>query len=324
MLDVFFYEAFAEEEEALRRYLPGPVKAAFTAATIQEAGQLEIPARLVSIRTQSIVPAVWAGGMEGILTRSTGYDHVAAWRRETGSTIPCGYLPSYCAVSVAEHALLMIFSLFRGLPRQMNQFRTFYRDDLTGREIDGRKLLVAGVGNIGREIVRLGRGVNMDVRGFDLLETVKGLTFVGLEEGLAWADAIVCALPLTEETRGMLGRHRLEKVNPGIVLVNISRGEITPVKDLLELLRERRLGGLALDVFEEEPELAVCLREGVPAKGAAARATLELQHETNVILTPHNAFNTREALERKARQSAEAAATFLKSARFPHPVPFGA
>jgi hypothetical protein len=85
-LDVFFYEAFQEEVEALKRYLPTNIEAEFTWKTIQEQGDREPPASVISIRTQSVIPTSWAAKLSGILTRSTGYDHIKAYLQECRKT----------------------------------------------------------------------------------------------------------------------------------------------------------------------------------------------------------------------------------------------
>lgn len=93
-MDVFFYEAFSEEEEALRRYLPANISAGFMKETIQESGHALPAAALISIRTQSFIPLMWGSHITGILTRSTGYDHITAYltlqaHRSGQATCPC-------------------------------------------------------------------------------------------------------------------------------------------------------------------------------------------------------------------------------------------
>jgi D-lactate dehydrogenase len=106
MQDVYFYEAFLEEEEALKRHLPPGIVAGYSPHTIQESSSALPPAPLISIRTQSIIPVGWASSLGGILTRSTGYDHVIGYFREAGRVLPAGYLPLYCSRAVAEQAIL--------------------------------------------------------------------------------------------------------------------------------------------------------------------------------------------------------------------------
>jgi D-lactate dehydrogenase len=319
--DVFFYEAFAEEVPPLQRHLPAGIRAGYDAATIQEAGHTTPPAAVISIRTQSVVPAAWLPALKGIQTRSTGYDHLAALRRAHPDAPPCASLPKYCGRAVAEQALLLWMALLRRLPAQVRQFDTFHRDGLTGSETAGRTLLVAGAGDIGGHVADIGRGLDMHVLATDPVRRHPELTYVTLDEGLAAADVIVCAMNLTRETRGLFNRATLTKARPGALFVNVSRGEISPPADLLRLLEEGRLGGVGLDVYDDEPKLAAALRAGSTSDDDTVRTIRALRARPDVILTPHNAFNTAEATERKSIESALDIARFLASGRFAHPLP---
>ncbi len=326
-LDVMFYEAFDEEAEAIRRFVPDGLRAAYTGETIQESGDDSPPARLVSTRTQSVIPPAWAKGIAGVLTRSTGYDHVDAFRRECERDVPAGYLPSYCARAVAEHCMLLWTALLRKLPQQIEQFRRFNRDGLTGRECRGRTVLVVGVGNIGSEVVKIARGLEMTALGVDIVRRHDGVEYVDLDDGLPRADVIVCAMNLTRENAGMLNYERLARAKPDAVFVNCARGELAPPGDLVRLINEGRLGGIGLDVYDDEPRRAGAVRRGRLAlradrlEDASIGSTFALAEWGNVICTPHNAFNTAEALERKARRSVEAVVAFLETGAFPEPVP---
>lgn len=316
--DIWFYEAFAEEEAALRRHLPATVRAGFTWKTVQESGDARPPAPVISIRTQSQIPAVWAADLRGILSRTTGYDVPQRYRRETGREVPCGYLPLYCHRAVAEQALLLWMALLRRLPAQLDQFRRFHRDGLTGREAAGKNLLVVGAGHIGGEIVAIGRGLGMTVRRVDILPDRSDVT---VEAGLPWADIIVCAMNLTRENAGYFHCDRLRQAARGALFVNIARGELSPPADLLRLLEEGHLAGVALDVYDHEGPLAVALRTGQPSDDPVVRATLKLAARPDVILTPHNAFNTAEAVARKSEQTARQLDHLLRTGGFLWPVP---
>ena len=124
-MDVFFYEAFEEEEQALRRLLPPGLRTGFVPSTIQEHGDHHPPAPIISIRTQSEIPPTWASELRAILARTTGYDHLKTYRDQTGSKLPCGYLPKYCSRAVAEQAMLLWMSLLRKLPAQMEHFKSY-------------------------------------------------------------------------------------------------------------------------------------------------------------------------------------------------------
>jgi D-lactate dehydrogenase len=319
-LDVFFYETFTEEAKCLKQYMPRAVKAGFTWKTIQECGDKGPPSGVISIRTQSRVPESWAEYLSGILTRSTGYDHILAFLQESSVDLSCGYLPPYCSRSVAEQAMLMWMALMRNLIGQASNFPRFNRDGLTGRECEGKTLLVVGVGNIGYEVVRIGKGLGMRVLGVDIVKHHDSVDYVSIDQGLTDADIIVCAMNLTAENNCYFNYHLLKQARPGVIFVNISRGEQSPSTDLLRLLEEGHLGGVGLDVFNHESELADSLRGGRISSDEEVVSTLKLKNHANVILTPHNAFNTFEAIARKARLSVEQIEHFLKEGEFLWPV----
>jgi D-lactate dehydrogenase len=320
-LDVFFYEAFAEEAEYLQQYLPPGIVAGVTRKTIQEHDAAEPPARLISIRTQSVIPVSWAKKLAGILTRSTGYDHLEKYMGQGNCNLPCGYLPPYCSRAVAEQAMLLWTTILRNLPGQSESFASFNRDGLTGLECEHKTLLVVGVGNIGYEVVKIGQGLGMQVLGVDIVENHPFVKYVTIDQGLGVADIIVCAMNLTAGNRYYFNYHLLKQARSGVVFVNISRGELSPAVDLLRLLDENHLGGVGLDVFNHERELADSLRDGRSSDDEEVANTLELAGRTNVICTPHNAFNTHEAIARKSKLSIEQIAHFLKNGEFIRPVP---
>jgi len=321
-LDVFFYEAFQEEQAALRRALKGTaIRAGFTPAAIQELDASQPMAPLISIRTQSLIPEDWPGLISGILTRSTGYDHVLDYRKRTGTDAPCGYLPLYCNRAVAEASMLLWMALMRRLPRQIEYFQAFNRDGLTGAECAGKTLLVVGVGNIGSEVARIGQGLGMRVLGVDLVRKHPDVAYVTLGEGLAAANVIVCAMNLTSSNHGFFHYERLKAAKSGAIFVNIARGELSPSSDLMRLLDEGLLSGVGLDVFDHEIDLAATLRGAKPICHPQVEAALKLARRDNVILTPHNAFNTAEAVERKAEHSIRQIERFMAQGDFLWQVP---
>lgn len=309
--DVFFFEAFQEESMVLRELLPPSISAGFTEKTIQETVDQSPPASLVSIRTQSVIPEEWQPRLKGILSRSTGYDHLRRY-----PNIPCGYLPYYCARAVAEQAMLLWMALLRKLPRQRMQFLNFNRNGLTGSECSGKTLLVVGVGNIGIEVVRMGEALGMRVLGVDIDPRYSSVSYADIDEALPQADVVVCAMRLNESNIGYFHNKRLRKMKKGAIFINIARGEFCSTKDLLNLLNEGHLGGVGLDVYPDEQDLAVQLRSGQGRCGEEATAALALARNPQAILTPHNAFNTAEAIARKGEQSVQQIEHFLKHGHF--------
>jgi D-lactate dehydrogenase len=180
-LDVFIYITFTEEAESLVQYMPDSIEVGFTWKTIQECGHKRPPASVISIRTQSWIPGPWAKDLSAILTRSTGYDHILTFLQKSSIDLPCGHLPPYCSRSVAEQAMLMWMALMRKLSFQVANFSRFNRDGLTGNECEKKTLLVVGVGNIGYEFVRIGKGLGMMVLGVDIVQRHDTVDYVSIE-----------------------------------------------------------------------------------------------------------------------------------------------
>lgn len=315
-MDVFFYEAFKEEATLIRRLLAGRAEFGLTHATIQESGHRTPPARLISVRTQSLIPVEWQDELDGVLSRTTGFDNLKDYVAAIKAPVACGYLEDYATRAVAEQAILLMMSLMRRLPQQVAQFRSFDRDGLTGVECQGKNLLVVGVGRIGGEVAKLGAGLGMNVKGVDIIRRHEHVEYVDRDEGLAWADVIICAMNLTGENKGYFSYGLLKRARPGLLFINIARGEHAPLAGLLLLVREGHLGGVGLDVFEDEPEVGAAMRTGRPEASEKAHLVSALLDHPNVILTPHNAFNTAEALRRKVRFSVDEVIYFLEHRDF--------
>ena len=320
-MDVFFFETFEEEEKIFRKNIPGGISAGYSWETIQEYENREPPASFISIRTQSVFPVIWEDKVSGILTRSTGYDHIHRFWNNCKTHIPSGYLPRYCSRAVAEHAMLLWMSVLRKLSAQIAGFAQFNRNGLTGSECESKVLLVVGVGNIGYEIVKIGNGLGMEVLGTDIVKRYPSVQYVEIDEGLERADIIVCAMNLTSDNRGYFDYGRLKKAKDSVIFINIARGELVPSTVLLRLVEEKRLGGVGLDVFSNECELGITLRRGRLCGDPEVAAILKLSHYPGVVLTPHNAFNTRESIRRKTEQSIQQVVHFLNKGCFLWPVP---
>ncbi len=322
MIDIVLYEVYKEEQKAIEKFLSKKIRAKYFWQTIQSLKHTDPPARLISIRTQSQISLSWSGKLSGILSRSQGFDHILKYQQQTGIAVPAGYLGDYCSRSVAEHAVMAMMVLMRKLKRQIRNFDTFNRDNITGGEFLNKNALVVGVGNIGSHLVDLLAGLGMNVRGVDIVKRRKNLQYLPLKKGIAKADVIFCALPLTEKTNELLDYSLLRNIKKGAIFINVSRGEISPLADLKRLFDENILGGLSLDVYQDEAEVSGYLRRRSAKKGPSVKAVLDLKKRDNVLFTPHNAFNTKEALERKAFLTAEAIHSFLGKGQFPYSVSF--
>jgi D-lactate dehydrogenase len=321
LYDVFFYEAFEEEARAIKKFMPPDINAGYTWKTIQESAHEKPAAKIISTRTQSHYPPEWVGLLNAVLSRSTGYDHLLKFKKQTGSAADLGYLPVYCNRSVAEQAMLLWMALLRKLPVQMENFSQFNRDGLTGMECEGKSLLVVGVGNIGSEVIKIGKGLGMQAKGVDIVKKFTDINYTEFDNAIKTADIIVAAMNLTPQNNGYFNYQKLKRAKKGFIFVNIARGELSPVPDLLKLIEQGHAGGVALDVFENEPDLANTLRSSDSNNNDLIKTVLELSRYPNVILTPHNAFNTSESVERKAKQSVQQIENYLKQKKFIWTIP---
>lgn len=317
---VYFYEAFEEEQTSLKKYLPSRIKAGFTWKTIQEAGHDQLPAAIISMRTQSIIPTNWAGNVDAFISRSTGYDHLSAYRKLTGTSAAMGHLPLYCNRAVAEQALLFWLALMRGFNNQQKNFSSFVRDGLTGLELTGKKIVVFGVGNIGHEIVDIARALRMDVFGVDFVKRFDDVTYLQPMDAAARADIIVASMNLTDQNKGYFNDAFWHQTKKAALFVNISRGELSPTTHLVKAIEDGCLSGIALDVFDAEKEVAAYLRDGIASDHPQVKALMALRKKDNVILTPHNAFNTHESVERKSEQSVRQLMAFWETGKLIWPI----
>lgn len=245
-----------------------------------------------------------------ITTRSTGFDHIdLEAARERGITVM--NVPTYGSNTVAEHAFALLLALSKRVPdgyEQVREGRGFNPHQLRGFDLLGRTLGVVGTGNIGRHAVMIGRGFGMEVLGFDphpdeAFAHEQGMRYVGFEELLATSDVVTFHVPYMEATHHMLNCGNIETVKEGAVIINTSRGPIIETEALVEGLSQKRLRGVGLDVFEEEgivkdelSFLAHHLNETEHMRTLLANHIL-IDHP-DVIVTPHSAFNTEEALKR--------------------------
>jgi len=203
--------------------------------------------------------------------------------------------PVAATVSVAEHALALMLALARQIPRGDAGMRRgeWLKQEIQGSELSGKTLGLIGFGRIGRALAERASGLGMRVIASDPLvptETVReaGAEPVAFETLLATADYLSLHVPLTAETRGMIGSEALAHCKPGVRLISTARGGVVDEPALLLALETGRLAGAALDVFAEEPP----------------RLETLIQHPA-VISTPHVAAQTVEAQTRAAVDIAE-------------------
>lgn len=315
MFSIKFYEVFDEERFAIEQYFSDE-NILITDKTIQESNDQNCPADIICIRTQSIIPIGWSEKLKGIFSRSQGFDHLIDYQRKVKISIPLGYLSSYCSRSVAEHAIMSMMVLMKKLKKQINQFDEFNRSGLMGEDCFRKSALIIGVGNIGYQIYQLAKALGMNVSGVDINRKYPDVSYIDLCEGLANAEIIFVAADLNDSTAGLINHTLMNINNKNPYFINISRGEISPMVELKKLLDENIIAGAALDVYEQEAELAGYLRRGTIPKSETNKIVMELKLRDNVLFTPHNAFNTANSVLAKAKLTKENIDHFHREGRF--------
>jgi D-lactate dehydrogenase len=245
-----------------------------------------------------------------IATRSTGYDHIdLAAAKARG--IAVANVPFYGENTVAEFAFALLLALSRRVidaDERVRETGTFSPAGLRGFDLSGKTLGVVGTGHIGAHMIRMAQGFNMNVIAFDAypnqdLSHSLNFSYVTLPELLASADIITVHVPYNPHTHHLINKENIVGIKKGAYLVNTARGAVIDTDALVEALQKGILAGAALDVLEEEGELSdetAFLTSSHPRE-AELKIALENHYlitHPRVIVTPHVAFNTTEAVER--------------------------
>jgi len=244
-----------------------------------------------------------------IATRSTGYDHIdLAAAAVRGITVV--NVPFYGENTVAEFAFALLLALSRRIIDADERVRTgiFSPKDLRGFDLAGKTLGVVGTGHIGAHIIRMAKGFGMNVVGFDAypnadLSHTLGFEYLTLPELLAQSDIITLHVPYNEHTHHLINSENIGGIKKGAYLINTARGAVVETEALVGALKSGILAGAALDVLEEEGDLAdATVLLSAPHPNEATLKVMLQNHylidHPRVIVTPHLAFNTKEAVER--------------------------
>lgn len=260
-----------------------------------------------------------------IATRSTGYDHIdAAWCRARG--IPIANVPAYGDNTVAEHVFGLLLAISHNLIESVERTRRgdFSLQGLRGFDLKGRTMGVVGTGSIGRRVIEIARGFHMAVIAYDLFPKEElarrlGFRYVPIEELLRRSDVITLHIPSTPGTRDFLSEKEFSMMKRGVVVINTARGDLIDAQALLRAITTGKVAAAGLDVLPEEPtirEEAELLRSIAQKKPLdtllAGHILLRLR---NVVITPHSAFDTREAVQRILDTTLENIEAFVSGQR---------
>jgi D-lactate dehydrogenase len=245
-----------------------------------------------------------------IATRSAGYDHIDLEHcRARGITV--SNVPHYGDSTVAEHVFALLLAVARNLVDAVERTRRgrFTQAGLRGFELRDRVIGVVGTGCIGLRVIEIARGFGMNVIAHDLRQdeaaaTRLGFAYASLDRLLSESDVVTLHVPATSGTVGMISDREFSRMKRGVILINTARGHIVDVEAMVRALADGKLRAAGLDVLPQEPllrEEAAIFHEGAVTDAEDFKALVAnnvLLRFPNVIVTPHNAYNTDAALQR--------------------------
>jgi D-lactate dehydrogenase len=311
-MKISFFEVKPWETEYLKKRFTGS-DVLFSEATItEENASLAKECEVISVFIDSqLTPALLSRlpNLKAIATRSTGFDHIDMEFCKSRGIAVCN-VPFYGENTVAEHAFALMLDLSRRIFQSIKRTKAgdFSLDGLTGFDLKGKTLGIAGMGHIGQHIARIANGFEMKVLGYDVHEDKKlakklGFSYASFDDLLAQSHIITLHVPYNDHTHHLINSQNISKIKRGAYLINTARGGLVETDALVEALHQGILAGAGLDVLEEEcyikEESHLLSKEFL--KKCDVKTMLQnhiLLDQENVIITPHNAFNSQEALER--------------------------
>jgi D-lactate dehydrogenase len=345
---ICFVETESLEEEFFRAQLEGSHELVF----VGDLADTPADTQILSVFIHSTVSREFLEchtALKLIVTRSTGYDHIAVVEARTRGVAVCR-VPNYGENTVAEHSFALLLALSRRLRESLAAYSAphFSYQALRGFDLKGKVFGIVGTGRIGLHASRIARGFQMEVIAYDLktqplvAETLD-FHYVDFKELLHRSDVISLYIPLTSSTRHMINRETLAQCKRGVVLINTARGGLVDTDALLEGLESGQVGGAGLDVLEDERVLQQdsariitseivdhiqqsALPEASPnyEEPLQRRERVEelrnlvrnnrLVERPDVVFTPHSGFNSTEAVARIDEQTVRAIQGFLDGA----------
>ena len=273
---------------------------------------------------QSSAPklTIAGGGTRLIALRCAGFNNVdLKAAAELGMTVV--RVPAYSPYAVAEHTVALILTLNRKLHRAYNRVRegNFSLDGLLGFDLHGRTVGIVGTGKIGRIVGQILQGFGCKILAYDLYPNpefeASGAQYVEPLELAAKSDIITLHCPLTPETHHIVNAETINYIKPGVMLVNTSRGALIDTKAIIDGLKSKKIGYLALDVYEQEEDLFF---EDLSNEVIQDDVFQRLLTFPNVIITGHQAFFTENALKNIAETTLSNITDFEKGKSCPNQV----
>ena len=321
--------AFLELQDWEQKYLRGRIDGAHELVALREVLEDKHLSRIAD--AEIVSPFIYSKltaarlanlpKLKMVATRSTGFDHIDIAECAKRGIMVCN-VPFYGENTVAEHTFALILALSRKVHEAFVRVRAgnFSLDGLRGFDLKDKTIGVIGAGRIGLHVIRIARGFGMKVLAFDVKRDnfwaeVLGFEYADLNDLLGRSDIITLHAPYNRHTHHLINRDNIDKIKRGAILINTARGGLVNTDALLKALDDGILAGAGLDVLEGEEtiyEESALLGDAVnPEKLRTALQNHVILKKPNVVFTPHNAFNSQEALERILDTTAENIAAYV-------------
>lgn len=308
MAKIYFFEVEEWEKPVIQKVFPDAILISET-LTLENVSHY-VDAEIISPFIYSKLTKDVLGKLPNltyITTRSTGFDHIdLSYCKE--KEIPVSNVPAYGVHTVAEHAFALMLALSRKIVQAVERTRkgNFSIQDLEGFDLNGKTLGVIGAGKIGTTVIHIALCLGMDVLAYTRHPQPSNDPHVtyssDLDLVLGKSDIVTLHLPLTPETKHFINSETMKKMKKGAYLINTARGDLVETQCLLEALESGQLAGAGLDVLEGEMDIKEereLLASEFLKTGDMKIELLNhiLMQKENVLITPHNAFHTKEAVQ---------------------------
>ena len=244
---------------------------------------------------KAVIKQLYELGIKAIFLRCTGYNNVDL--AYSFGKIHVFHVPAYSPHAVAEHAMALYLTSNRRIHKAYNRVRdyNFSLTGLAGTDMYGKTVGVIGTGKIGRIFINICKGFGMNVIAYDPYPISNGdIRYVSLKELFKQSDIISLHCPLTPETSNIINKDSIALMKKSVAIINTSRGGLINSEDLLQGIKDRKIGTVCLDVYDEEGNIFFEDKSGHIMNDSTL---LQLIAMPNVLITSHQAFLTKEALD---------------------------
>ena len=238
-------------------------------------------------------------GIKLLAMRCAGFNNVSL--KDIHNRFKVVRVPAYSPHAIAEYTVGLILAVNRKIHKAYVRTRegNFSINGLMGFDLDGKTAGIIGTGKIGQILIKILKGFDMKVIAYDLYPNQKaadelGFEYVSLDELYAKSDIISLNCPLTKDTQYMINRRSMLKMKDGVILVNTGRGQLIDSADLVEALKDKKIGAVALDVYEEEENYFFEDKSNQVIEDDILGRLLSFY---NVLITSHQAYFTKEAVD---------------------------